>query len=114
MTILTDKQKEIAKILIGCAKKGTTITFSDLEKSVGIGKRKVGKQAGAVSKLCNELNLPLLSVLVVYKHNGMTGYGFFDEFFGDEIKSVTEKEICDREKIKVYACDNWSRLKQYI
>lgn len=81
MIVLTDKQKEIAAILIECAKEGKLITFGEIEARTGINRHRVGIEAGVVSKKCIELGLPKLSVLIVYKASKITGDGYFREFY---------------------------------
>ena len=70
--ILSDPQKRCAGILLECIAKGQfAITYSDIEGLTGIPAHSqirgidVGAQVGEVSKLCHQLGLPLISVMVV-------------------------------------------------
>lgn len=106
---LTEVEWKIAEILVECAKNRTTITFGKLGKMVGVGRRQVGKHAGAVGKRCVELGLPALSVLVVYSRNGKCGSGFHKVY--DEIGATMEWSV-EEEKQRVYDLphEEWDRL----
>lgn len=106
---LTEVEWKIARILVECAKNRKTITFGELGKMVGIGRRQVGRHAGAVGKRCVELGLPALSVLVVYASDGKCGSGFHKVY--DEIGATMGWSV-EEEKQRVYDLPHaeWDRL----
>ena len=82
----------------------------NLGKIIGIGRRQVGKNATVVSKKCEELGLPLLSVLVVNKSDGITGDGFIKDFFPTVTDEAEKAKILQGNIEKVYNQNNWSAL----
>lgn len=114
MIVLTDKQKEIAAILIRCAQEGKLITFGEIEERTGINRHRVGGEAGTVSKRCLELGLPKLSVLVVYKKSKITGDGYFREFYSTITNKAQQGKIFDNDCNQVFAQKNWNKLIQEI
>lgn len=112
---LTKVQKDIAAILIQCALHKDTIAFSEFKALTGTGKRQVGDEVGPISHKCKEFNLPLLSALVVYKETNKTGDGFIDEFYKGIIPRTEEAyRICEENIQAVWACQDWSKLINYI
>lgn len=108
MTILTEKQKIIATTLVERAGKGKTITFAELEEISGIDRRGIGTQVGKISKRCQELGLPLISVLVVRAKDGKTPNGFSKEFYPNRINQG--ERVCQEEMDRVFAQKDWSAL----
>lgn len=114
MIVLTDRQKEIAAILIECAKEGNLITFGEIEARTGINRHRVGIEAGVVSKRCLELGLPKLSVLIVYKASKITGDGYFREFYSMINDKAQQRKIFDDDCNQVFAQKDWDKLIQEI
>lgn len=108
MTILTEKQKNMAEILVGKAKSKDVATFLEIEEETGIDRRGIGTQVGRISRRCKELGLPLISVLVVSSVDQKTPNGFSKEFYPDSKEE--NDEVCRKEKEKVYAQNDWSAL----
>ena len=100
----------MAEILVECATEKKLITFSDLANRVGIGRRQVGLIAGIISQKCRDLDLPLISVLIVYKSTNRTGDGFIKIFFPKEYENGTGNKIVEEEMKKVYAQQDWNKL----
>ena len=71
---------------------GGTLTYSGLGSEVGMGRRSYGAALDGVYNACVALGLPDLTALVVYKHNGRVGPGFF----GTEEQAEYAREQCYR------------------
>ena len=100
----------MAEKLVDCAKAKKVITICELGNSAGLGRRQVGKNIGVISKKCQELGLPLLSVLAVYKTTRAIGSGFIKEFF-PKITNENDKDKVLRNCIdEVYNQSDWSAL----
>ncbi len=108
MTVLTEKQKIMADALVKRANNKQTITFAELEKISGIDRRGIGGQVGKISKRCQELGLPLISVLVVSSEDRKTPIGFTKEFYPNNVDQ--NDIVCEEEKQKVFAQKDWSAL----
>lgn len=81
--LLTNPQKRCAKILLEYIANGKfTIEYGEMASLTGIPAhapgRDVGAQVGEVSKLCHQLGLPLISVMVVLKDTQICSDGFYD------------------------------------
>lgn len=111
---LTTDKKELAKVLIERAKAHRTITFGEVEALTGINRHRVSIAGMVISYKCKELNLPLLSVLIVYSDTKKIETGFAREFFEDEFYKGHNQEIIDENIQKVFACEDWSRLEECL
>ena len=127
--ILSDPQKRCAGILLECIAKGQfAITYSDIEGLTGIPAHSqirgidVGAQVGEVSKLCHQLGLPLISVMVVLKEcmikgEHFCGVGFYNlcnelnvhPEFKDKMGKMIEACLND-----VKECKQWHILADEI
>lgn len=81
--LLTNPQKRCAKILLECIANGKyTIEYGEMAALTGVPAHSrwngVGAQIGEVSKLCHQLGLPLISVMVVLKDTQLCADGFYD------------------------------------
>ncbi|MBQ9460372.1 MAG: HNH endonuclease [Clostridia bacterium] len=120
--VLTNPQKRCAKVLLECIAKGEfTITYKKMNEKTGIPVHKpgndVGTHVGEVSKLCHQLGLPLISVMVVKIETNMCGDGFYDLCIKlnvhPEYKDSMEKmmEACMND---VKECKQWHILADEI
>lgn len=77
--------------------------------------RHVGRHAGQVSKLCNELGLPLLSAKIISKNAHMPGKNFFTlcKILNPNVKGNPE-EIYHNELKKIRQCQDWYILAEYL
>lgn len=76
---LTDHQKLVTKQLIKIlTAKKVPITYGDLAQSIGKPNsvRAMGRTLGSISTKCDELDLPLISAIVVNKKKKEPGKGF--------------------------------------
>ena len=78
------------------------ITYSELAKSVHLNRRRLGQPLEEICRHEHEQNRPMLSVVVVHKHDGIPAKPFFNlaralglytgnsnlEFFTDELRKV--------------------------
>ena len=77
---LTDKQVKLAEQLLLTIINGeNTLAYSELGQRTDppIHWRHVGREIGEVSKLCAQLDLPLISAKVVAKGSRKAGKGFY-------------------------------------
>lgn len=110
MVVLTEQQKRMAEELVNRARNKTTITIMNLGNMVGIGRRQVGKNVGLISEKCKELGLPMLSVLVVKKSDGITASGFLNHFFPNVTDEAEKTKILRENMEKAYNQKDWSAL----
>ena len=76
MVILDNEEQKIAKILVEKAQQHKVVTFKEIMQKVGIGRRYLGKYLENIGKKCIELDLPVITVLVVYSATGRVGKGY--------------------------------------
>ena len=74
---------------------------------------------GAVSSLCNELGLPLISAMVRYsdaKSANAVGEGFYPLAceLKPEYKDRNPAEVWKAELDRIRKCQEWDRLKDYL
>lgn len=110
MIVLTNKQKQMAEKLVECAKTHKHITYAELGAPVGVGPRQVGSQIGMISKKCRELDLPLISVLVISSSTHKPSYGFITEFFPEVIAEEEKDRIIEQTTQDVFNQKDWSSL----
>ena len=115
-----DLHLAIADILADCAKKQTTICYSDLcDRLHYPGLRTIGQELEKVSLLTYEMCGAFLSVLVVMKEtqdtdDPMPGTGFFEMYFRKCGYSDRDWEtIAKQQREKAYTQD-WSKLTDHI
>lgn len=116
---LTDTQKKLAEqLLLTVIKRESVVEYNELAERINppIFYRQVGREIGEVSKLCNELGLPLLSAKVVAKGSGTAGVGFYDLMtqLGIDTKGRTERELFSQELKKIRECKEWYKLSDYL
>lgn len=119
MTKLNEVQIKLTEqLLIVIAKKEMNVTYKELANRISppIHWRNVGYNIGEISKLCRELNLPLLSVKVVNANSDQAGEGFYalyKELYG-HTEQMTEKELFKREMKCVRECEEWGKLAKHL
>lgn len=74
---------------------------------------------GSISELCYDLELPLLSAVVVNKETQKPGSGFYDVYdkkHHTQIKgnSFQEEKILKQTKREILECKNWGKLAEYL
>ena len=98
--------------------KNLPITYSELASSISppIHHRNVGRNIGQISILCHELDLPLLSAIVINKHTNIVGEGFYGllESIGRPTNGKTEKELYKLERKAILECKDWYRLEDHL
>lgn len=110
MINLSSVEKQIAGILIDAANSKRTVTFTEIMTKVGISRRKLGEYLSHIGHKCIELGLPIITVLVVYKSNGLVGDGY-DEFEPD---FKNNPDLVEAEKERVYNNKSWVGLSDDI
>lgn len=116
---LTERQKKLAEqLLLAVIRNQRTITYSDLANRITppMHHRNVGKDIGEISKLCHQLELPLLSAMVVNKQSQEVGDGFFSlcKQLGIKVENSSESFLCTKELDKIRECADWHRLAEYL
>lgn len=106
MITLTKIEQAIAEILVNGALDKKPVTFTEIMKQLGISRRKLGEYLSHIGHKCQELGLPIITVIVVYKHNGKVGKGYV-EFNPDYKKNP---EAVENEQNKVFEQKNWDDL----
>ena len=74
---------------------------------------------GSISELCYDLELPLISAVVVNKETQKPGSGFYDVYdkkHHTQIKgnSFQEEKILKQTKREILECKNWGKLAEYL
>lgn len=108
MITLSKIEQQIADLLVATAKKGKTITFDEIMQKTGISRRYIGEYLSDIGHKCQELGLPIITSIVVYKIGGKVGKGYkeFDP-------NYTQKSV-DNEQKKVFAQTSWNGLSQPV
>ena len=122
MTKLTPKQRIIAKILLEAVaqKKERLFYKEDIADRIGVPAVSIGDDLGAISHLCYELNLPLLSGMAVAKNTRLPdfeGFGIgvcrrlhiYDEYDNAHYEDLVNQCIKD-----IQDCDKWHILTSYL
>lgn len=106
MITLTKIEQAIAEILVDGAWDKKTVTFTAIMQKLGIGRRKLGEYLSHIGHKCQELGLPIITVIVVYKHNKKVGKGYveFDPNYKKNPESVAN------EQNKVFEQKDWGDL----
>lgn len=73
----------------------------------------VPKDIAKISLICNQLNLPLISVLVVNQNKNIPGPGFYDLWreLKEPESQMTDADIFQSELYRVMQCREWYRLE---
>lgn len=73
-------------------------------EKVGISRRKLGEYLSHIGNKCKELELPVITVIVVYKNDGKVGKGYseFDP-------NYTRQSVKNMQN-KVFSQDSWYGL----
>lgn len=116
---LTDVQIKLAEqLLLTVINRESIVEYNELANRISppIFHRQVGREIGEVSKLCNELGLPLLSAKVISKGSGKAGVGFYNLMseLGIDTKGKSEKELFSQELKSIRECKEWYRLADYL
>lgn len=106
MIKLTKIEQAIAEILVEGALQNRTVTFTELMKNLGIGRRKLGEYLSHIGHKCQDLKLPIITVIVVYKQSGKVGKGY-DEF---EPNYKKNPKLVEDEQNRVFGQKNWNGL----
>ena len=124
MMNLSSIEKIIARRLVDLAIRKTSISYSELSKALakdsGIKINAhfgLSKPLGNIAILCNELRLPLLSVLMEYKNNpSKTAEGFYSIAceLKLEYKSMKPNEVRNKELELTQTCTDWWRLLDFL
>lgn len=122
---LSNEQKWLAIEMLQFAIKGIVrIEYGELSKII---EQKYGVYLnphtiipniiGSISELCYDLELPLLSAVVVNKETQKPGSGFYDVYDKKtQIKgnSFQEEKILKQTKREILECKNWGKLAEYL
>ena len=117
MIQLTDLQKKLAERLLIMAKNNEhDVTYDELAKYVGMNRRNVGAKVEAISELCHELGLPLLSAKVVNQASRLPGRGYYDlrERLGYSRDGKSDRELFNLDRKAIVNCKEWYRLEDYL
>ena len=106
MIILTNEEQKIAEILVEKAIQRKVVTFKEIMQRVGIGRRYLGEYLENIGKRCIELNLPIITVLVVYSFTGHVGKGY--KIFEPDFEK--NPVLVKTNQNKVWDNKNWSKL----
>lgn len=110
MIKLNNVEQQIAEILVEAAKSRRTVSFTEIMKRVGIGRRNIGQYLSHIGHKCKELTLPVITVLVVYKGTNRVGRGYV-EF---ESNFENNPALVQSETNKVWNNGAWSDLVENI
>lgn len=119
MKVLTEQERQAAEILLKSVNRVSFYTYNELSKMLNppVNPRfTLPKIIGAVSQLCFDLGLPLLSVKVVNQDTNKAGIGFYKlycNFFPDG-KNESPYEVERREREHIQLWDDWSPLLNYL
>ena len=75
MTELNEIEQKIADMIVEAALSDRKVTFTEIMEKVGISRRKLGEYLSHIGNKCKELELPVITVIVVYKNGGKVGKG---------------------------------------
>lgn len=108
MIVLNEIEQKIADMLVNAALSDRKVTFSEIMEKVGISRRKLGEYLSHIGNKCKELELPVITVIVVYKNDGKVGKGYseFDP-------NYTRQSVKNMQN-KVFSQDSWYGLSQSI
>lgn len=108
MIELNEIEQKIADILVEAALNDKKVTFTEIMEKVGISRRKLGEYLSHIGNKCKELELPVITVIVVYKNDGKVGKGYseFDP-------NYTPQSVEDKQN-KVFSQDSWYGLSQSV
>lgn len=124
---LSNEQKWLAIELLEFASKGVVrVEYGELSKNIeqkyGINLNPhtvIPNIIGSISELCYDLDLPLLSAIVVNKDTQKPGAGFYsvyDKKHNTSIKGnhFLEEKILKQTKQDIINCQNWNKLAEYL
>ena len=111
-TILYDLAEKM--IEVSCASE--TIFYSQLSKHIDgyITERNLGIPLDEINDICHELNLPMISSVVIKIDTGIPGSGYFELYkrlYGNLLNADKEWR---NELQKVYAVKDWTPLLREI
>ena len=112
--------KSVGKILLNHMERNRkygdlSITYGNvaLQVSSNFSPRNLDSPLGELSELCKDLDLPLISTIVVNQTTMLPGDGYFKYFFSGLGKSKWKK-IFDEQHELVLACEDWSPLAEEL
>jgi predicted HNH restriction endonuclease len=116
---LTNTQIQLAEqLLLSVINRESVVYYNELGNRVSppVFQRQVWREIGEVSKLCKELELPLLSAKVIGKLSGVAGEGLFGLMaeLGIDTRGKSEKELLSEELKKIRECTEWYRLADHL
>lgn len=119
---ITDVHEDIVKVLLAGLRRNSKqaiITYTDLCNRIGnqVNCRNVASYLGDISCWCDEIGAPMLSVLVINKHDNRPGQGFFKlyaELHDMSMKSLDEELIFVSEFQKVSRYRDWKKLEAHL
>ena len=119
MLKLTEQQIKLAEqLLISIINRENVVEYNELAARINppMFHRNVGREIGEISKLCNELGLPLISAKVVSRGTMTAGKGFYQfyDMFGIDKQGKSEKELFHIELKKIRECTEWYKLADYL
>lgn len=119
-TVLSEKALEVVEALLKLiANRQRVITYSELSNMTQSKPSPYYEMNGlldSINKVCDSINLPHISAMVVNKNTGLPGEGFRQlciDSFGYN-PNLTTQEIFDSELDKIGKCDNWDKLAGYV
>lgn len=114
VAIVTELLKELNKDRFNAC-----ITYDDLSCRLNrrVGPRQLAGFLGDISTWCKQIDAPMLSVLVINKHENKPGHGFFllySDLYGRKGKKEDEDLIFIQELKKVQQYNHWDDLKDLL
>ena len=129
--LLDEKEVALARTLLNVFEeqknnKRVTISYTELSEklqkdySIIIYKQDLGEPLGKIARICKELELPIITSIVVLNNSRepSTGYpiilqnlGFIEDAYADD--EITKEKI-KAEKIKGQSHKDWEKLKKYL
>lgn len=108
MITLSGIEQHLADILVEAALKGKTVTFTEIMEELHISRRYLGDYLSHIGQKCEELGLPIITVIVVYKNSGKVGSGYA------EFDPKYTKQSVKQEQSDVFSQDSWEGLSQNV
>jgi len=113
-------QKDVAEQLLLLIKnKNGNITYKELSDNLSFKPDPhtvLPKILGNVNSICNDLDLPIISALVVNKDSKLPGDGFLEicREYGKDIENLTAREVYHNERQAIRDCNKWQDLADYF
>ena len=107
---LNAKDQQVADVLVEAALSHRCISFTEIWEHTGVGRGQIGKRLSAIGRRCQQLKLPIITVLVVYKGTNRVGKGYV-EF---EPNFPKHPELAEAEKERVWTNKEWDFLSLVV